>query len=123
MESSQKNCKRFVAAAVVAFLTAYLLLRARVLIRTANMKKSRRHLAAYVGKLHRKACCTWIGIIFPHSTDQVIDTREGEKKEKIYIFFSSRMSRALKNHERLNNACCASYRTTGDSRQEPDFFQ
>ena len=81
-----------VAAPAVAIclnsLFAYLLLRARILIRTSNMKYSRRYLAAYVRKLHRKACCTCNTIIFPHSTDQVIDTR-GEGKRKRYCFFFS----------------------------------
>ena len=49
------------------------------------MENSRRHLAAYVGKLHRKACCTWIGIIFPHSTDKS-STRERERKRKRFFF-------------------------------------
>ena len=41
-----------------------LLLRARVVVRTSNMKISRRHLADYVKKLHQKACRTCSTIIF-----------------------------------------------------------
>jgi len=47
-----------------------LLLQARVVVRTSNMKISRRRLADYVKTLHQKACRT---IIFFHSTNQIID--------------------------------------------------
>ena len=47
-----------------------LLLRARVVVRTSNMKISRRRLADYVKRLHQKECRT---IIFLHSTNQIID--------------------------------------------------
>ena len=47
-----------------------LLLRARVVVRTSNMKISGRRLAVYVKKLHQKACRT---TIFPLSTNQIID--------------------------------------------------
>ena len=50
-----------------------LLLRARVVVRTSNMKISRRRLADYVKTLHQKECCTCSIIIFLHSTNQVID--------------------------------------------------
>ena len=49
-----------------------LLLRARVFVRTSNMKISRRHLADYVKKLLQKACRTCNTIIFPHSTNKII---------------------------------------------------
>ena len=48
-----------------------LLLRARVVVRTSNMKISRRHLADYVKTLHQKACRTCSTIIFLHSTNQI----------------------------------------------------
>ena len=47
-----------------------LLLRARVVVRTSNMKISRRYLPDYVKTLHPKACST---NIFLHSTNQIID--------------------------------------------------
>ena len=50
-----------------------LLLRARVVVRTSNMKISRRRLADYVKTLHQKACCTCSRILFLHSTNQIID--------------------------------------------------
>ena len=42
-----------------------LLLRARVVVRTSNMKISRRPLADYVKTLHQKACSTIISFIQP----------------------------------------------------------
>ena len=50
-----------------------LLLGARVVARTSNMKISRRRLADYVKILHQKACGTCSTIIFLHSTNQIID--------------------------------------------------
>ena len=50
-----------------------LLLRARIVVRTSNMKISRRHLADYVKTLLQKACHTCCMITFPHSTNQIID--------------------------------------------------
>ena len=50
-----------------------LLLRAPVVVRTSNMKISRRRLADYVKTLHQKACCTCSTIIFLHSTNKIID--------------------------------------------------
>ena len=50
-----------------------LLLQARVVVRTSNMKILRRRLADYVKTLHQKACCTCSTIIFLHSTNQIID--------------------------------------------------
>jgi len=50
-----------------------LLLRASVVVRTSNMKISRRRLADYVKTLHQKACGTCSMIIFLHSTNQIID--------------------------------------------------
>ena len=47
-----------------------LMLRARVVVRTSNMKISRRRSADYVKKLHQKAYST---IIFTRSTSQIID--------------------------------------------------
>ena len=52
-----------------------LLLRARVVVRTSNMKISRRRLADYVKTLHQKACRTCSTIIFHHSTNQIIDLK------------------------------------------------
>ena len=49
-----------------------LLLRFSVVVRTLNMKISRRRLADYVKKLHHEAYSTWNAIIFTHSTNQVI---------------------------------------------------
>ena len=50
-----------------------LLLRAPVVVRTLNMKISRRRLADYFKTLHQKACRTCSTIIFLHSTNQIID--------------------------------------------------
>ena len=50
-----------------------LLLRACVVVRTSNMKISRRPLADYVKTMHKKACRTCSTIIFPHSANQIID--------------------------------------------------
>ena len=50
-----------------------LLLQARVVVKTSNMKISRRRLPDYVKTLHQKACRTCSAIIFLHSTNQVID--------------------------------------------------
>jgi len=50
-----------------------LLLRARVVVRTSNVKISRRRLADYVKHLHQKAWRTSSTIIFLHSTNQIID--------------------------------------------------
>ena len=50
-----------------------LLLRAPVVVRTSNMKISRRRLADYVKTLHQKAWRTCSTIIFLHSTNQIID--------------------------------------------------
>jgi len=52
-----------------------LLLRVRVVVRTSNMKISRRRLADYVKTLHQKACRTCTTINFLHSTNQIIDSR------------------------------------------------
>ena len=49
------------------------LLRARVIVRTSNLKISRRRLADYVVKLNQEVCRTCSTIIFPHSTNQIID--------------------------------------------------
>ena len=117
-------CELFVAAAVVASLTACLLLRTRDLIRTSNMKNSRRHLAAYVRKLHQKACCTGRAaqlffLIQPIKSS----TREGGKKENFFFYLITRLALCAKNsHERRITACCASYRTTGNSWQDLIFF-
>ena len=50
-----------------------LLLRARVFVRTSNMKISRRRLADYVKTFHQNVCRTCSTIIFRHSTNQIID--------------------------------------------------
>ena len=50
-----------------------LLLPARVVVRTSNIKISRRRLADYVKKLNQKACRTCSTIIFSHSTNQIVD--------------------------------------------------
>ena len=50
-----------------------LLSRARVVVRTSNMKISRRRLADYVKNVHHKACRTCSTIIFPRSTNRIID--------------------------------------------------
>ena len=50
-----------------------LLRRARAVLRTSDMKISRRHLANYVKKVNQDACCTCSSIIFPHSTNRIID--------------------------------------------------
>ena len=50
-----------------------LLLGARVVFRTSNMEISRRHLADYVKQFHQKACHSRSTIIFPHSTNHIID--------------------------------------------------
>ena len=50
-----------------------LLLRARAVVRTSNMKISRRHLADYVKTLHQKACRMCSTIIFLHSTNQIFN--------------------------------------------------
>ena len=50
-----------------------LVLRARVVVRTSNMKISRRRLADYVKTLQQKACYTCSTIIFLLSTNQIID--------------------------------------------------
>ena len=50
-----------------------LLLRARVVVRTSDMKISRRRSVDYVKTLHQKACRTCSTIIFLHSTNQIID--------------------------------------------------
>ena len=47
--------------------------RARVVVRTSNLKISRFPLADYVKKMHQKACRTCSTIIFPHSTNHIID--------------------------------------------------
>ena len=52
-----------------------LILRCRIVVRTSNMKISRRRLADYVKTLHQKACCTSSTIIFTHSISQIIDLR------------------------------------------------
>ena len=119
-------CERFVAAAVVASLTACLLLRTRVLIRTSNMKNSRRHLAAYVRKLHQKACCTGRAaqlffLIQPIKSS----TREGGKNEKYIFFFYliTRLALCAKNsHEHRITACCASSSNNRKLVARPDFF-
>ena len=46
---------------------------ARVVVRTSNMKISRRRLPDYVKTLHPKACRTCCTNIFLHSTNQIID--------------------------------------------------
>ena len=50
-----------------------LLLRARVVVRTSNIKISRRRLVGYVKTLHQKACRTCSTTIFLHSSNQIID--------------------------------------------------
>jgi len=66
-----------------------LLLRARVVVRTSNMKISRRRLADYVKTLHQKARCTCSTIIFLHSINQFIDlwrcTRRKEIHQLLYL--------------------------------------
>ena len=46
---------------------------ARVVVKTSNMKISRRRLADYVKTLYQKACRACSTIIFLHSTNQIID--------------------------------------------------
>ena len=46
---------------------------ARVVVRTSNMKFSSRRLAGYIKTLLQKACRTCSTIIFPHSTNQIIE--------------------------------------------------
>ena len=48
-------------------------LRAPVVVRTSNMKISRRRLADYAKSLHQKASHTCSTVIFLHSTNQIID--------------------------------------------------
>ena len=48
-------------------------LRAREVVRTSNMKISRRRWADYVKTLYQKACRTSSTIIFLHSTNQIND--------------------------------------------------
>ena len=50
-----------------------LLLRARVVLRTSRMKNSHRRLVDYVKKMHEKACRTCSTIVFPYSTNQIVD--------------------------------------------------
>ena len=50
-----------------------LLLKAHLVVRTLKMKISRRRLADYVKKLHQKARRACSTIIFPHSTNHIID--------------------------------------------------
>ena len=52
-----------------------LLLRARIVVRTSNMKISRRRLADYVKTLHQKACrtCSTIMFLRDYSTNKIID--------------------------------------------------
>ena len=50
-----------------------LLLRAWVVVRTAKRKILRRRLADYVKTFHQKVCRTCSTILFPHSTNQIID--------------------------------------------------
>ena len=50
-----------------------LLLRAWVVVPTSNMETSRCHLADCVKKLRQKACRMCTTIIFPHSTNQIVD--------------------------------------------------
>ena len=69
------------------------------------MKNSRRHLAAYVRELHRKACARAAQLFF--LIQQIkSSTREGRKKEKDIVFFyiSSHMSRALRKKTPMNVA-------------------
>ena len=51
----------------------YLLMWARVLVRTSSIKISRRHLADFVKKLHQSACRSCSTIIFHHSINHIID--------------------------------------------------
>ena len=50
-----------------------LLLQARIVVRTSNMKISRRHLVDYVKKLRQRVCRKCSKIIFPHPTNQIVD--------------------------------------------------
>ena len=50
-----------------------LLLWALVAVGNSNMNIPRRRLADYVKKLHQKTCSTCNTIIFPHSSNQIID--------------------------------------------------
>ena len=51
----------------------YLLLGARVVVRSSNVKISGRPVADYVKKLRQKACRTCSTIIFPRLTNEIID--------------------------------------------------
>ena len=59
-----------------------LLLRARVVVRSSNMKISRRRLADYVKNLHQKACRTCSTTIFPYSANRVIAFSNGHFSTK-----------------------------------------
>ena len=48
-------------------------LKAGVVVKTSNMKISRRRLVDYVKSSYQKACRTCSTIIFPHSTNQIND--------------------------------------------------
>ena len=54
-------------------ITKVLTLRARVLVRSSNMKIARRHLAAYVRKLHHRAWPKCSTFVFLHSTNHIVN--------------------------------------------------
>ena len=74
-----------------------LLLRACVVVRTSNMKISRRRLADYVQTLHQKACRTCSTIIFLHSTNQIIDLWRCRCRRQILNSLKQVISRRRKN--------------------------
>ena len=71
-----------------------LLLRARVVVNTSNVKISRCRLADYVKTLHQKACRTCSTIIFLHPTNQIIDLWRCRWRCRRQIFNSLLIGRA-----------------------------
>ena len=88
-----------------------LLLRARVVVRTSNMKISRRCLADYVKKLHQnKACRTCRKTIFPHSTNQIMDLWPCRYRHWFSLLTEWRDSfKALANEDTLLWTHCCSW--------------
>ena len=82
-----------------------LLLRARVVVRTSNMKISRRRLADYDKTLHQKACRTCSTIIFLHTTNQIIDLWRCRRRCRRQILNSLLRKLTMQSHLHILIKC------------------
>ena len=78
-----------------------LLLRVRVVARTWSMKLSLCRLTDYVRRMHQKACCTCSTIIFPHSTNHIIDLRRCRCRSRVVVSYTPNRPRSIYQYSNM----------------------